>query len=660
MSLLSTRAAASARGFGLLGKIKDIADPYFNYVTALLHGDGTNGGQNNTFLDSSANNFTITRNGNTTQGSFSPYGDNWSNYFDASGGDYLTVSANSFSTSGSWTIEAWCYFTDGSRNDVLINGLLNDRLYVQYIGTSLYVGDAVTNNLVISNAKPINQWFHLAVVKNGSTYTAYINGVSVGSSTTALISATISTWQIGARTSQSAFSLGYISSLRITTSAVYTGNFTPSTSPLTAISGTSLLTCQSNRFIDNSSNNFAITLNGDISVQRFSPFAPRFKYIPAIAGGSGYFDGAGDYLVPTSSAIVDFGTGDFTVEMFVYAATPAVSYVFFDGRSAGGQNAITLAIDSSKQIIFFNNNGTARITAAGFVPNTWNHIAVTRSGTSVRLFSNGTQIGSTYTDSSSYVSGTNRPTIGAAGFAEGGSPLTGYMASVRIVKGTAVYTANFTPPTAPLTAITNTSLLCNFTNAAIFDNAMMNDLQTVGNAQISTSVKKYGTGSLAFDGTGDWLTCIDNPNLLLVSGNFTIEGWVYLSATGVAYGIVSKGTSTTGWSVNVTSGNKLQFSYTSSNLTGATSLAATTWYYFAVVRNGSAAGNLKIYINGTADATSAGAVTDNFNQTSIMYVGANRVGGSALNGYIDDLRITKGIARYTADFTPPAQAFPNQ
>jgi hypothetical protein len=89
-------------------------------------------------------------------------------------------------------------------------------------------------------------------------------------------------------------------------------------------------------------------------------------------------------------------------------------------------------------------------------------------------------------------------------------------------------------------------------------------------------------------------------------------------------------------------------------------LAANAWYYFAVVRSGSGTGNLKIYLNGTADATSAGAVTDNFNQTSILYVGASRTGTTPLNGYIDELRITKGVARYTADFTAPQQAFPNQ
>jgi hypothetical protein len=55
------------------GQAGEDTDPFFNQTTLLLHGDGTNGAQNNTFLDSSTNNFTITRNGNTTQGTFSPF-----------------------------------------------------------------------------------------------------------------------------------------------------------------------------------------------------------------------------------------------------------------------------------------------------------------------------------------------------------------------------------------------------------------------------------------------------------------------------------------------------------------------------------------------------------------------------------------------------------
>jgi len=205
--------------------------------------------------------------------------------------------------------------------------------------------------------------------------------------------------------------------------------------------------------------------------------------------------------------------------------------------------------------------------------------------------------------------------------------------------------------------------LLNFTNAGIYDAASKNVLETVGNAQVvSPSPAKFGTTSIVFDGTGDYLLLPDSPNLQLSTGDFTIEGFVYLDIAGVAYGIISKGTATTGWSVNVTSGNKLQFSYTATQLTGATSLAATTWYYFAVVRSGSATGNLKLYIgtsgSTTLDATSAGAVTDNFNQTNSMYVGASRTGTTILDGYLDEIRITKGYARTVT--TVPTAAFPIQ
>ena len=85
--LISMLAAASGIG-------AEEADPNFNQTVLLLHGDGTNGAQNNTFLDSSTNNFTITRNGNTTQGTFTPFSlaaGEWSNYFD--GDDSLSTGA---------------------------------------------------------------------------------------------------------------------------------------------------------------------------------------------------------------------------------------------------------------------------------------------------------------------------------------------------------------------------------------------------------------------------------------------------------------------------------------------------------------------------------------------------------------------------------------
>ena len=87
-------------------------DPYFKYVTTLLHGDGTNAAQNNTFIDSSTNAYSITRNGSATQGTFTPFGSTWSNYFDGSG-DYLTTPSNAALnlSTGDWTIELWVYLT---------------------------------------------------------------------------------------------------------------------------------------------------------------------------------------------------------------------------------------------------------------------------------------------------------------------------------------------------------------------------------------------------------------------------------------------------------------------------------------------------------------------------------------------------------------------
>jgi hypothetical protein len=454
-----------------------------------------------------------------------------------------------------------------------------------------------------------------------------------------------------------------MSNARITNTAVYTSSFTPSTTPLTAISGTQLLTCQSNRFIDNSTNAYALTASGSPSVQRFSPFNATSAYSTSVIGGSGYFDGTTDYLSASTTA-GDFGSSAFTIEAWVYfnsaSGTQVIGSTYQSssvGWSVGKSNStgcfyVGLSGDGN------DINGTTTVVAG-----TWYHIAVsgTPGATGIKLFVNGVQEGSTYTGAVS-LSATVPVYIGdlsALGFA-----VNGYISNFRLVKGSAVYTSNFTPPTAPLTAITNTSLLCNFTNAGVLDNAMMNDLETVGNAQISTSVVKYGTGSMYFDGTGDGLKNLNVPILYLTTGDWTVEGWFYTATPNAS--VATRTLFCTGSPVQIYSQSNTVAMYVASDNIGtyfvnpasgpASSVSANTWTHFACVKNGN---NYTVYVNGVAGTTVTSSTAPAI-PTGITGIGYYAPTASGFfTGYIDDFRITKGYARYTSNFTPPTAAFPN-
>jgi len=511
-------------------------------------------------------------------------------------------------------------------------------------------------------------WHHIAVVRNSGTWQVFIDGVSKGTTTSQ------GTRTLGNSTYRNAlgsvepgagdgrFVRGFMSNCRIGNTAVYTSNFTPSTTPLTAISGTQLLTCQSNRFIDNSANNFTFTKvgAGTPSVQRFNPFGASTAYSTSVIGGSGYFDGTGDYLSTPNSSSFAFGTGNFTVEFW------------YRGTSTGGGFGITTGGSSgywqfnlfSSTLYWSNDVGVSNVlsvSATSILNNAWNHVAIVRNSTTLTLYFNGVSVASA-SDSSNY-SGTGGDfRLGLDG---NSAYIAGYIADYRIVKGTAVYTSAFTPPTAPLTAITNTSLMTNFTNGAIFDNAMMNNLETAGNAQISTSVVKYGTGSLYFDGTGDYLIGPSTPNMNFGSGDFTVEAWVYRQVTsGTTQTIYQKGRvadSNFELSFVINTSNQLEVYYSTSG-TSATLVATTTasvsqntWTHIAVTRSGS---TWRVFIGGTLDVSATASVTL-YTGTGRISIATNPNGDSPFTGYIDDLRVTKGYARYTATFTPPTAALPD-
>ena len=654
-------------------------DPQFNYVTMLLHGDGTNGAQNNTFLDSSTNAFSITRNGNTTQGSFSPYGSNWSNSFNGST-DYFSVTnatALQFGT-GDFTIESWVYLNAFATSVAAVlskrSGSAQDTTWA--IDFAANTGDLryrILNSTggvitVSIGTVSLGTWTHIAVSKQSGTTRTYLNGVAGGTTTNSTsIDGSTNDLRIGTGDPGSSTIInGYISNARLVKgTAVYTAAFTPSTTPLTAISGTSLLTCQSNRFIDNSASPLTLTPTGTPSVQRFNPFGASTAYSTSVIGGSGYFDGTGDYLNAGNSSNIDNFTGDFCIEAWIYP-TVSTDQSIIARWTTGNRAYIMYLTGTTNYIRIHYNDDTINLDSTTAVKlNSWNHVVANRSGSTLSLFLNGVSVSSA-TSSTAIGPNAIATLIGATESASPQAFFNGYITNVRIVKNSSVYgTSSFTPPTAPLTAITNTQLLLNTTNAAIFDNAMMNDLETVGNAQISTSVVKYGTGSLAFDGTGDYLTAPSNPAYNLGSGNFTIEFWVYPNTISIPNPdneswLVARTdyTANTGWSV-FQANQQIRFRIGNTGGTIATGnvITATTWQHIAVVRSGS---TVSIYVNGTSQAS--GTNSSFTDASTVLVVGGITSttgwnGDKPLNGYIDDLRITKGYARYTANFTPPTTAF---
>jgi hypothetical protein len=666
---IGTGAASSASN-SVTPSAAPTTDTYFPYVPLLLETTSTNGQQNNTFLDSSTNNFTITRNGTPTQGSITPYwpAGQWSNYFSSS---YLSVadSASLRFGAANFTIEAWVFRTaSGATHTIAAKGAATPTGWVFQISSAdkLVFIDTSTS-ITGATSLAANTWYYVAVVRAGTgsnQTTLYVNGASDGTGTSATTFNQTDAMRIGTDRSAANGFAGYVSNLRLSNTNL-TISSTP-TSPLTALGSTIFLSCGYNRFVDGSSLASAITVgSGTPRVQAFQPFSPTASYTTALYGGSGYFDGSSQLSIPNNAAF-EIGAGNFSYEAFVYATI---------GTNTFGQGIIAYGIagssGSSVCNLYISEDGFFRLLyasveitlsdPASFPVNQWVHCVACRSGSTLSLFINGVRKATTTTSATVGTGGSM--SIGGQFFAVASTRQlqNGYISNARVLKGASAYDATLstlTVPTAPVTAITNTSLLLNMTNAGIYDAAVQNNMITVGDAQASTTQSKWSPTSMKYDGTGDWLTAIDSTQLQLGTGDFTIEGWVYLSAVSVAYGILSKGTATTGWSANVTVLNKLQFSYTASNLTGTTSLATGTWYYFAIVRSGSATGNLKLYLNGSLEATSGGAVTDNFNQTSTLYVGADRIGGSALNGYLQDIRITKGVARTVT--TTPTAAFPVQ
>jgi hypothetical protein len=643
------------------------ADPYFNLNALLIHADSTNGKTNTSYIDSSPNVYTATASGRPYQGTASPFSlTGWSNLFNGSTG-YLNFPANSGYdiTSGDFALECWIFRnTSGVEQYLFSNRAASSGWELRINATNLLqffftAGSSLTSTGTI----PSNSWVHIAVTRQSNTVRIFINGALDSSATFANGSSASSTvLYLANGTTGGGLLNGYMSNARIVKgNAIYTAAFTPSSTALTAIAGTTLLTCQSNRFLD-ASTNVTMIPTGAPTVESFSPFNPAAEYSTTTVGGSAYFNGTTDYITLPNN-MTALGNAAYTLEGWFYPTTVAAAEIPIV-KLYNATQTIELRIVSSKLQGRINNSATIVGGNSTLYPNQWYHFALVKptAGTSTAvLYINGVAEATTTSDTTTYTAFTT-PRIGA-----NQTPniyYTGWASNVRFIRTVAQYTSNFTPPTAPFTSGSELFLL-NFTNAGIIDQTSKNNLATLGSAAVSTTQSKFGGSSFFInDGDSNLATIPHNKLLNLDSGNFTIEFWVYLTQNASSYNfIISKGTSgTREWAVNVGPGTIRFYWSTNGSSTGDSTYSVTpasiplsTWMHIAVVRSST---NLYIFKDGT-QVGSTGTFTS-------MYVGTNVVNigrfmdftgiGHSMFGYIDDLRITK-YARYTANFTPSTIAF---
>lgn len=448
---------------------------------------------------------------------------------------YLTI-ANSSAlqlNTGNFTIEGWIYVT-AFPSSVPGNDLTNlvDKDGIQGSTYSSYSirctnsggviklkancntssGGGTTGEVTSTTTINTGTWYHFAYVRNGANAYLYINGNQEASAGISDFYTSTGPLYIGYTNNGTSRTYwpGYISNFRVIKgTARYTSSFTVPTSPLTAIANTSLLACQSATIIDNSSNNFTITNNGAATVSSTVPFTASFTPAPSgmkfknrnnsgtsvALSNSVLFNGSNQYLSLPNTSSLNLGSNNFTMEAFVYISNVSGNKnIFYINGNNSSYSAICLYVQDSRFAFLANQTGgypwTLQITAVGptISSNTWYHVATTRSGNSFYVFVNGTLVsGAPYTLSGALFNGTTniigyQPTIA--------SYFNGYISNARIINGTALYTSSFTPPTAPLTAVANTSLLtCN--SATIVDNSSNNLAITNNNSATVSSTTPF-------------------------------------------------------------------------------------------------------------------------------------------------------------------------
>ncbi len=630
-------------------------------------------------------------------------------YFDGTG-DYLTVpdSTDWDFGSGDFSIDFWVLFnslsvynsivtkdSDGQRCWMVATDTANNKIFFAIPTVTLTYNDTVLSTGI---------WYHVYFGRTNNVLYSAINGTIQSGSYTFTIPTATNSLNIGRQGSYGNYSNIYFDELRISKGiARWTSNFTPPTQQYTPDQYTVLLLRGNNywlptTFYDESGYGFAkpvlssvgvvtnevdkytkllihghkymgvvdsatektITTVGSVAITTMANTITVFGNSKistdskAFGNSSGYFDGYGDFLrVPVN--IFAFGRSDFTIDFWINCTAASATnswpyimassyyldpgfgmYIFGPGTGWGGTATLQFG---------FNNPISLSLVSTSLFRNTgWKHVAIVRNNLTAYMFVNGI-IESTITlPINANLISTESDIMGASNSTTANEQ--GYIQELRISRGIARWTENFTPSTTQYTPDQYTVLLLHFdgiNNSTTFiDDAYM---------KVPYSVKFPGNSNyLTLGASKDW-------NLGYGDEPYTVDFWYKFNIVNPngenQHLIVFYGSSTSNFT----------FDNYNSNYTNRPSLYAEgissqwpfypqvgVWYHFAIVRENRY--YHKIYIGGVlcGFSTSEYSVPQNI---TTMFIGSWYNGDDALYGYISEFRISKGIARWTKNFTPP-------
>jgi hypothetical protein len=419
-----------------------------------------------------------------------------------------------------------------------------------------------------------------------------------------------------------------------------------------------------------------------------------------------HFDGTGDYLSVADHADWEFNSGDYTIDLWVKHTdhTGTEGYVWqYEG--GGNANYMQFFHQENSGLRFFMDQSSGGYSVdtghGGAIKDTnWHHIAMVKYGSNYTIYKDGINV-------KSVTSTIATPAYSGAliiGDSYGSGDFDGYMDEIRISKGIARWTENFTPPNKPYSVVDDdfvtdvagiedesgvttagkdfvvksdpgeesahhsyTKLLIssNTSNGSttFVDSSVSGHTITATNANHATTQAKFGDTSIYFDGTGDYISVASHADFTIGTGDYTIDAWVYMSDDGAERFFLSGDGTTQGyfhlsyrgdhspkeWEIRWYDGSSAQVFTIDHDIT------INSWHHVAIVFSGG--DTISLFYDGVLLEASSKAYNQPAEGIHVGSLHGYLTSTAGYNGYIDEIRYSKGVARWTSNFTPPTEPY---